>query len=105
MNKYKSLLLITAITTSIAGLHSCTKNKTEDMKIEASTCDSVKVISYKNDVQPLLNNNCGAQAGCHSTGSASGGVNLESWHCYNFFCFRSFLIFIDINFNNSNFFI
>jgi hypothetical protein len=83
MNKYKSLLLITAITTSIAGLHSCTKNKTEDMKIEASTCDSVKVISYKNDVQPLLNNNCGAQAGCHSNGSASGGVKLESWQGTN----------------------
>ena len=83
MNKYKSLLFITAIATSIAGLNSCTKNKTEDMVIKESTCDSVKVISYKNDVQPLLNNNCGAQAGCHSNGSASGGVKLESWQGTN----------------------
>ncbi len=83
MNKYKSLLFIATILASIACLNSCTKNKTEDMVIKASTCDSVKVISYKNDVQPLLNNNCGAQAGCHSNGSASGGVKLESWQGTN----------------------
>lgn len=58
---------------------SCTKNKEEDKLIQSSNCDSVKTISYKNDVQPILNNNCGAQAGCHSNGSASGGVKLESW--------------------------
>ena len=62
---------------------SCTKNKTEDKLIKASQCDSVKTISYKNDVQPILNSNCGAQAGCHSNGSASGGVKLESWQGTN----------------------
>lgn len=79
MNKYKPLILITVFATSIAFLNSCTKNKTEDLAKNASTCDSLKVISFKNDVQPILNNNCGAQAGCHSNGSASGGVKLESW--------------------------
>jgi hypothetical protein len=83
MNKYKTLFFITAIATSIACLNSCTKNKTEEMETKTSTCDSVKVISYKNDVQPILNNNCGAQAGCHSNGSASGGVKLESWQGTN----------------------
>lgn len=64
-------------------LTSCTKNKEEDKLIQSSNCDSVKTISYKNDVQAILNNNCGAQAGCHSNGSASGGVKLESWQGTN----------------------
>ena len=34
-------------------------------------------------MQPILNNNCGAQGGCHSNGSASGGVKLESWQGAN----------------------
>jgi hypothetical protein len=83
MNNYKTLLFITFSATIVIGVNSCTKNKTEDMTIKTSTCDSVKVISYKNDVQPILNNNCGAQAGCHSNGSASGGVKLESWQGTN----------------------
>lgn len=58
---------------------SCTKNKEEDIVTKTITCDSSKTISYVKDVQPLLNNNCGAQAGCHSNGSASGGVKLENW--------------------------
>lgn len=62
---------------------SCTKNKEEDKLIQTSSCDSVKTISFKNDVQPILNNNCGAQAGCHSNGSASGGLKLESWQGVN----------------------
>ena len=49
------------------------------MIAEQSTCDTLKTISYKKDVQPILNANCGAQGGCHSNGSASGGVQLESW--------------------------
>lgn len=50
---------------------------------KSSDCDTNKTISYKTDVQPILNNNCGAQAGCHSNGSASGGVKLESWQGTN----------------------
>ncbi len=57
----------------------CTKNNEEDIAKQTSTCDTLKTISFKSDVQPILNNNCGAQAGCHSNGSASGGVKLESW--------------------------
>jgi hypothetical protein len=80
----KSLFLFTVILLlSIAFFNSCTKNNTEDIAVKSSTCDSSKTISYKNDVQPLLNNNCGAQAGCHSNGSASGGVKLESWQGTN----------------------
>ena len=80
----KSLFLFAVmLLTSIAFFNSCTKNKTEDIAVKSSTCDSSKTISYKNDVQPILNNNCGAQAGCHSNGSASGGVKLESWQGTN----------------------
>lgn len=61
----------------------CTKNNTESMVVQKSNCDSIKTISYKNDVQTILNNNCGAQGGCHSNGSASGGVKLESWQGTN----------------------
>jgi hypothetical protein len=61
----------------------CTKSKEEDLAPSIATCDTNKTISYKNDVQPILNSNCGAQGGCHSNGSASGGVKLESWQGSN----------------------
>jgi hypothetical protein len=78
---YSKTILFTAVTMIIGFslISSCTKNNTEEMLSKASNCDTLKTISFKNDVQPILNNNCGAQAGCHSNGSASGGVKLESW--------------------------
>jgi hypothetical protein len=83
MNSKTSLLIIASAIALCMFNASCTKNKTEDLVSKASTCDTLKTISYKNDVQPILNNNCGAQAGCHSNGSASGGVKLESWQGTN----------------------
>jgi hypothetical protein len=62
---------------------SCTKNKEENIANQVSSCDTNKTISFKTDVQPILNNNCGAQSGCHSNGSASGGVKLEAWEGTN----------------------
>ena len=83
MKSNQTIIVFAAFITSVTLFISCTKNKTEDMVPKSSNCDSVKTISYKTDVQPLLNNNCGAQAGCHSNGSASGGVKLESWQGTN----------------------
>jgi hypothetical protein len=84
MYKFRLLFTAIAVVTLLNILNtSCTKNKSEDILIKASQCDSVKTISYKNDIQPILNSNCGAQAGCHSNGSASGGVKLESWQGAN----------------------
>lgn len=77
--KRTGILLVVQIFCVFILLASCAKNNTEEMMAKSSTCDSVKSISYQNDVQVILNNNCGAQAGCHSNGSASGGVKLESW--------------------------
>ena len=83
MKTNQTIIIIASFVTSLSLIISCTKNKTEDMMPKESDCDSVKVISYSKDVQPLLNSNCGAQAGCHSNGSASGGVKLESWQGTN----------------------
>lgn len=83
MFKFSSFVILTIFVSGVSVLYSCTKNNTENMVAKTSSCDSVKVISYKTDVQPILNNNCGAQGGCHSNGSASGGVKLESWQGAN----------------------
>ena len=84
MNQGKKYLIISAaILLGWAFASSCTKNKTEDLIPSTSSCDSSKTISFKTDVQPILNNNCGAQGGCHSNGSAAAGVKLESWQGAN----------------------
>ena len=81
----KSVCLKLTVLTSLTVLLivACSKNKEEDLTPGKVECDTNKTISYKNDVQHILNSNCGAQAGCHSNGSASGGVKLESWQGTN----------------------
>jgi hypothetical protein len=58
--------------------HSCEKDNVEEMNLQSTgVCDSSKAVSFKNQVEPLFKNECGSQSGCHGSGSALGGVNLE----------------------------
>lgn len=44
------------------------------------SCDTTVVMSYASDIQPILNQSCGAQGtGCHSQSVASGNVRLNTW--------------------------
>lgn len=59
-------------------LEACKKDNEENMKQpEPGVCDSSAAVSFKNQIEPILKNDCGSQSGCHGSGSASGGVNLE----------------------------
>jgi hypothetical protein len=43
-----------------------------------AVCDSSKVISFANDVEPIFAASC--LTGCHSSSSASGGITLDTWN-------------------------
>jgi len=62
-------------------LTACTKENVESLQAEKTLgCNSAKEISYATDIAPILQANCGSQAGCHSNGAASGGVKLEDYN-------------------------
>jgi hypothetical protein len=55
---------------------SCSKTRADRPIItDSSLCDSV-IVSYANDIVPILQNNC---IGCHNSTFASGGNNWESY--------------------------
>jgi hypothetical protein len=67
-----------AIALFLLAITACEKNNVEDITQEQTGgCDTLKAISFKNQVEPLFKTECGSQGGCHGSGSAFGGVNLE----------------------------
>lgn len=75
--KKNTLFLLVAFMIIIVA--SCKKDNIEDQHPLVLVCDSAKAITFSKDVKPIIDFYCGAQAGCHSNGSASGGVQLESY--------------------------
>jgi hypothetical protein len=75
--KKNTLFLLVALIILIIG--SCKKDSIEAQHPLVLVCDSAKAITFNKDVKPIIDYYCGAQAGCHSNGSASGGVQLESY--------------------------
>ena len=53
---------------------SCKKEKAKN-----EVCTTLETVSFKNDVQPIFNQNC---VSCHSGASASGNLNLEASVAY-----------------------
>lgn len=63
----------------LLSFYSCTNDKYPmpvKTKINKELCDSLS-ISFKSDVQPILQNN--GCVGCHSSSFASGGISLENY--------------------------
>ncbi|MDA8714927.1 hypothetical protein N9M27_03530 [Flavobacteriales bacterium] len=55
---------------------SCSKTKADQpILVDSTLCDSV-IVSYGNDIVPILQINC---IGCHNSTFASGGNNWESY--------------------------
>jgi hypothetical protein len=67
-----------------AGLicQTCSYNNLEDIQLNA-VCDEElpKVVSFKNDIQPILQENC-STSGCHSGSDPAGDFNLEASMAY-----------------------
>lgn len=60
----------------VATIMSCSKSKAEQPILsDSSFCDSI-VISYVNDVMPILQSNCYV---CHNSSFSSGGHNWSSY--------------------------
>jgi hypothetical protein len=77
----KKELFISLLTISLGVLMvapACKKEKTPEPD-NFNACDTAGTISYKNQVKPVLESRCGSLGGCHGTGSASGGVVLETY--------------------------
>lgn len=66
--KYFLLILSAA---SLTSLSSCTYDNAEDLK--PADCDSSGVVSYKDNIKPLLSANCGVSGNsCHGSNPSSG---------------------------------
>ena len=55
---------------------SCKKETTTPTDTVSNTIDTTKIISYKTDIAPLMNQEC---TSCHNSSITSGGVNLSSY--------------------------
>ena len=55
---------------------SCYYDNQEEIhpNISDNSCDTMGVVSYSNDIVPILNNNCGTSNSCHGSSNISGVV-------------------------------
>jgi len=72
-----SLLSFLAVTFFIT---SCYYDNQEEIhpSISDNSCDTTGVISYRNDIVPILNNNCGTTNSCHDSNSSNAVLNNYS---------------------------
>lgn len=77
-SKFSYPLSLAIISTALIYLTSCTKDNGSVVKRPPS--DTIR--SFKNDIQPIFDNNC-ATSGCHASASPAGGMNLEVDQSYN----------------------
>ena len=50
-------------------------------KEQSQNCKTPNEVSFKNDIQPIFNQNC-VSSGCHAANKPAGGLNLESASAY-----------------------
>ncbi|MFM9060427.1 MAG: hypothetical protein ACKOQP_02030 [Bacteroidota bacterium] len=66
--------LVIALPLLMVGMSGCYFDNEKDLYGIATPCDT-SAVSYANDIQGIITNNC---QGCHNNQSASGNLNLES---------------------------
>jgi hypothetical protein len=66
----KKILIYIVLLSSV----SCSKTKGSSKSFTASDCTST--ISYKSDIQPIMNSYC---TSCHQPGNAKGGYELTTY--------------------------
>jgi hypothetical protein len=50
-----------------------------ELVLNNQTCDTTVTISFKNDIQPILQNSCGSNNSCHQIGGTGGIVELQDY--------------------------
>jgi len=73
--KLPAFLLILASGATLAFFSGCYYDNLEELHPELllnGSCDTTVVIKYSTDIQPILNNSCGANNSCHNSFSTSG---------------------------------
>lgn len=73
----KKLLLLL----SVAGLiSSCTNDNLEEMHPTVAQCDTTGLVSFANDILPIMNLHCGTDnIGCHINSGADGGCGFANY--------------------------
>ncbi len=73
----KKLLLLLGVAGFIT---SCTSDNLEELHPTAPPCDTTGVISFANDIQPIMNLQCGTNnVGCHINSAADGGCGFANY--------------------------
>ena len=66
----------------LVALSGCYYDNYEELhpSLAATNCDTTKIMSYANDVVPILNASCGINNSCHGPGTSNvGGGDLASY--------------------------
>ena len=77
----KKLLLIGSLAGFCAlAMTGCYNDNSEELypKVPVTNCDTAN-LSFSATVAPIFNTNCAAAAGCHKTGSNTGGYILDGY--------------------------
>ena len=62
-------------------LSSCYYDNTDELHPAAAlqSCDTTGIVSYANDIVPILKTNCGTTNTCHSTATGTNGYPLDQY--------------------------
>lgn len=61
-------------------LSACTNDNIEELHPQAAPCDTTGTISFANDIQPIMNLQCGTNdIGCHVDPAADGGCGFANY--------------------------
>ncbi len=79
----KKLLVFVLLFGGVLYTSSCYKDNLSQLTpasgVTTPTCDTAGTISYSAQVVPILQNNCGTNNSCHSTGNSNSGYDLSTY--------------------------
>ena len=71
---------IIAVSFTLISLCGCYYDNLEELHPNITPCDTSGVVSYTNDINPIMINSCGAtDLACHKTDAATSGYGLGSY--------------------------
>ena len=72
LSVYHFIFVTGAVLAVLSGCYYDNKEELHPELLLNGNCDTTVVIKYSTDIQPILNNSCGANNSCHGSSSTSG---------------------------------
>jgi hypothetical protein len=78
----KRLLLFFVLTATFSG---CYYDNVDELNLSMLPCDTTNVISFQNNIQPILKASCGSANSCHESGNTTSQIPLDNYSDVSFF--------------------